>query len=505
MATDVVCPWSFLDFETPKPASNINTNCLNFAQALKIHNKKETLYECMPQPCFKGESISIKITEKEYAKGVENCKFNLHGRLILKKGEIAPSCRELYSILSNLWKSISAWRMISLGKGYFEFEFSSSEDLRHIWSAGALNIKPGVLRFSQWTQDFNPGIQKQSNAQVWVRFCDLPQEYWRHRTLFEIACAIGTPISLDEPTKNHVFGHYARILIDVDLDNLLHESILVEREGFAFYVGVIYEKMPSYCTNCQIVGHHISNCNKLIPMKFSEAPKKNKEQNDNRQQTQQKTWRSIPAPSKVVNNNEIVVAEKVLEKENTTNSVVGYNHTMVEDPLINDIFRAKDFITNERAILIHEQDIFSAQVIPEQPVHVDDSSLAEKQKEDHQSSKFLDMRIVGPWSDAITDLDYDNSTWSGMNSSNVIISDAILNPNVSHDLEILRQHVWKENDAFKDKTYTDEEETEAALNFLKNRYVPPEEPFTEVVSKAKKKNMQKGMHLHNTRSRGRFP
>ena len=151
MATDVVCPWSFLDFETPKPASNINTNCLNFAQALKIPNKMETLYECMPQPCFKGESISIKITEKEYAKGVENCKFNLHGRLILKKGEIAPSCKELYSILSNLWISISAWRMISLGKGYFEFEFSSSEDLRHIWSAGALNIKPGVLRFSQWT------------------------------------------------------------------------------------------------------------------------------------------------------------------------------------------------------------------------------------------------------------------------------------------------------------------------------------------------------------------
>ncbi|KAK2369982.1 hypothetical protein QL285_083073 [Trifolium repens] len=161
MATDVVCPWRFVDYETPKPSSNVNTIFLNFAQALKIPNKKETLYECMPQPCFKGESISIKITEEEYAKGVENWQFNLHGRLILEKGEIAPSCRELYSILSNLWKSISAWRMISLRKGYFEFEFSSSEDLICIWSADALNIKPGVLRFSQWTQDFNPGTQKQ--------------------------------------------------------------------------------------------------------------------------------------------------------------------------------------------------------------------------------------------------------------------------------------------------------------------------------------------------------
>jgi hypothetical protein len=47
-------------------------------------------------------------------------------------------------------------------------------------------------------------------------------------------------ISLDKPTKNRIFGHYVRILIVVDLNNLLHESVLVEREGFVFYVGVIY-------------------------------------------------------------------------------------------------------------------------------------------------------------------------------------------------------------------------------------------------------------------------
>ncbi|PNX56776.1 hypothetical protein L195_g050057 [Trifolium pratense] len=92
-----------------------------------------------------------------------------------------------------------------------------------------------------------------------------------------------------------------------------------------------------------------------------------------------------------------------------------------------------------------------------------------------------------------------------MNSSNVIISDDTLNPNVSHDMEILRQHVWKENDAFKDMIYTDEEEREEALNFLKNRSVSSEEPFTDVVSKAKKKNMRKGILVHNTRSRGRVP
>ena len=37
----------------------------------------------------------------------------------------------------------------------------------------------------------------------------------------------------------------------------------VEREGFAFHVGVVYEKHPEYCNNCQTLGHHISQCSKL--------------------------------------------------------------------------------------------------------------------------------------------------------------------------------------------------------------------------------------------------
>ncbi|MCI60135.1 hypothetical protein A2U01_0081390, partial [Trifolium medium] len=32
------------------------------------------------------------------------------------------------------------------------------------------------------------------------------------------------------------------------------------------------------------------------------------------------------------------------------------------------------------------------------------------------------------------------------------------------------------------------------MNFLKNREASKEEPFTDVVSKAKKKNLQKGFH-----------
>ncbi|MCI34005.1 defensin-like protein, partial [Trifolium medium] len=70
---------------------------------------------------------------------------------------------------------------------------------------------------------------------------ELPQEYWRQRTLFEIASEVDTPLALDDATLNRTFGHYARVLVDIDLSKHLFEEILVEREGYAFKLGIVYE------------------------------------------------------------------------------------------------------------------------------------------------------------------------------------------------------------------------------------------------------------------------
>jgi hypothetical protein len=78
-----------------------------------------------------------------------------------------------------------------------------------------------------------------------------------------------------------------------------------------------------------------------------------------------------------------------------------------------------------------------------------------------------------------------------MSSSNVISSDEVLNSNVAHDLAILLQY-WEGKAArnIGHKVYIDEEERETAINFLKNRAAASEESFTEIMSKAKKKDAE---------------
>ncbi|GAU36722.1 hypothetical protein TSUD_318200 [Trifolium subterraneum] len=239
--------------------------------------------------------------------------------------------------------------MIPLGRGFFEFRFSCADDLRSVWSSGAWNLNPGLLRLSCWSLDFNPFNQKQTHSQVWVRLHYLPLEYWQPRILFEIAGAIGTPISIDENTRNHSFGHYTRVLVDVNMAGNLPDS---------------------------------------------------------------------------------------LSKEVVANVLV-------------------------RDVLNIEEELSPGISFGADPLHL------EHVEEVHTVDLSDTPRVENP------------PSWCGMSSSNVISSNEVLNPNVAHDLAILKQY-WEGKDA-RDigyKVYTDEEKREATINFLRN-HVAADDNFSK--------------------------
>jgi hypothetical protein len=112
------------------------------------------------------------------------------------------------------------------------FSFSSLEDARSVRTVGTWNLNPWLLKLFAWTPDFNPNSQKNTSAQVWLRIYGLGQEYWRPNILFAIASSVGSPICIDEitskPMFERTFGHFARVLVDIDLAVELTYRVLVE-------------------------------------------------------------------------------------------------------------------------------------------------------------------------------------------------------------------------------------------------------------------------------------
>jgi hypothetical protein len=183
-------------------------------------------------------------------------------------------------------------------------------------SSGAWSLKLGLLRLSSWSPDFNPFNQNQTHSQVWVRFHYLPLEFWQPRILFEIARAIGTPISIDENTKNHSFGHYARVLVDVNMTGNLLDSLWVEREQFAFDIEIEYENPPYFCFTCNCIGHSSDHCKKDIAFKTVRVSDATKSE-----------------PKKI---------KQVFVPKRHEDIVQGCSNTVAfEDPLILDLLRSK--------------------------------------------------------------------------------------------------------------------------------------------------------------------
>ncbi|KAF1862973.1 hypothetical protein Lal_00018817 [Lupinus albus] len=125
--------------------------------------------------------------------------------------------------------------------------------------ASSWSLKPGILRLSLWTPDFNPMVQKLQHSQCF-KITGLPQEYWCPSIIFTIAGGIGSPIVLDEATTNRSFGHFARVLVEINVGETVPDQVLVERDGFEFFVSIEVENMPSFCSVCQTIGHEVSNC-----------------------------------------------------------------------------------------------------------------------------------------------------------------------------------------------------------------------------------------------------
>jgi hypothetical protein len=69
-------------------------------------------------------------------------------------------------------------------------------------------------------------------------------------TLMEIAGTIGAPLIIDVTTQKRTFGHYARVLVNIDFPRRIFYEIMIEKDGYAFPDEVEYKWLPYFFSHC---------------------------------------------------------------------------------------------------------------------------------------------------------------------------------------------------------------------------------------------------------------
>ena len=96
---------------------------------------------------------------------------------------------------------------------------------------------------------------------IWVKFYNIPLEYWTNTCLGYIPSAIGKPLHLDSLTENRSRLSFARICIEVDWNSEFPKFALLNLGNGKFTtVRIEYPWVPHICSHCQVFGHKTFHC-----------------------------------------------------------------------------------------------------------------------------------------------------------------------------------------------------------------------------------------------------
>ncbi|XP_031097111.1 uncharacterized protein LOC116001370 [Ipomoea triloba] len=158
--------------------------------------------------------------------------------------------------LQRMWKPEAVFDLIEMNNGFFLAKFESLHDYGYAKYEGPWMILDHYLVVQEWEPNFDTRCDQTRKILVWIRFPDMPVEYFEEEFLMKIGRDIGRPIKIDTTTSLVSKAKFARMCIEMDITKpLLSKYVLDEKEWL-----IEYEGFHLVCFKCGTYGHRHEQC-----------------------------------------------------------------------------------------------------------------------------------------------------------------------------------------------------------------------------------------------------
>ena len=205
----------------------------------------------------KEEEAKISILAHSIVDLLEECSLSLFGKLLSNRQQ---NHRTLKSTLRAAWKVGSELRIIEVGNNTFQFKFVSRYQLEWVENSGSWNFEKNPLLLNKWKKGITSENIVFTHSPFWVQLWGLPFEVMFEVVRRDIGNSMGHFLETDKRAHLSEQTKYLRIRVYLLIDKPLRGVNVVGIEGDKYWVHYKYERLPTFCYICDLMGHDAKHC-----------------------------------------------------------------------------------------------------------------------------------------------------------------------------------------------------------------------------------------------------
>ncbi|KAK6144775.1 hypothetical protein DH2020_021595 [Rehmannia glutinosa] len=171
-----------------------------------------------------------------------------------------------------IWRPVKGVFIKDLGPNLFLFQFFHELDLARVQSNGPWTFDNLMLITKRLLIGEQPSKVLLFNVEIWVQVYDLPFGFMTEKVGESIGNFIGSYVEADQHSFSGVWQNYMRIRVAFDVRTPLKRRMKLKKAGGDWlWINLKYERLPTFCFYCGLIGHsdkfcaNLFNCSK-VPM-----------------------------------------------------------------------------------------------------------------------------------------------------------------------------------------------------------------------------------------------
>ncbi|KAL2930930.1 adenylate kinase [Bienertia sinuspersici] len=171
-----------------------------------------------------------------------------------------PPVSVMDGFIRRIWSKHGVDKVIGLQKGMFLIRFTTMEKRDMILGLERPFFDSKPLIMKPWTEDMDLSKEIDKTIPIWIQV-SVHFKYWGIRALEKIVKPIGRLIRMDATTTKREKLQYARVMVEVLIDQYFPDSVtFMNEKGCQVKAPIGYEWKPTKCDKCKKYGHHESVC-----------------------------------------------------------------------------------------------------------------------------------------------------------------------------------------------------------------------------------------------------